>query len=110
MKITKNSSVAYSKEVFVKSLIKYARLHYELFGRIEGELMQKPTEAVFNRTAGTFQAFLEQEKLTPLIPLFLMRHADQGEGYLDEVGALYGLMWNTPIFVISLELRSLRKD
>ena len=109
-KITKNPSDRYNGKILLGSLIKYAKLHYELFGRIEGELMQKPNEAVFNRTAGTFQAFLEREKLTPLIPIFVMSHAAQGEGYLDEVGALYGLMWNTPSFVISLALRSIGKD
>ena len=107
MKITKNPSPAYNFKIFLGSLIKYAKLHYSLFGRIKGELMQKPTKAVFERTSGTFKAFLEQEKLTALIPLFLISNAAQGYGYIDEIGALYGLMWNTPNFIVSLALRSL---
>ena len=107
MELTKNPSTTYNLKVLLGSLIRYAQLHYSLFGRIEGELMQKPTEDVFNRTSGTFKTFLEKEKLTPLIPLFLISHAGQGYGYIDEIGALYGLMWNTPNLVLSLALLSI---
>ena len=107
MAMTKNPSPTHNLQVFLGSLIRYAKLHYSLFGRINGELMQKPTKDVFNRTSGTFKEFLEKESLTPLIPLFLISHAAQGYGYIDEIGALYGLMWNTPNLVISLALRSL---
>ena len=107
MAMTKNPSPTHNLQVFLGSLIRYAKLHYSLFGRINGELMQKPTEDVFNRTSGTFKEFLEKENLIPLIPLFLISHAAQGYGYIDEIGALYGLMWNTPNLVISLALRSL---
>ena len=105
MAMTKNPSPTHNLQVFLGSLIRYAKLHYSLFGRINGELMQKPTKDVFNRTSGTFKEFLEKESLTPLIPLFLISHAAQGYGYIDEIGALYGLMWNTPNLVISLALR-----
>ena len=107
MEMTQNPSPTYNLKIFLGSLIRYTRLHYSLFGRIEGELMQKPTEEVLNRTSGTFKTFLEKENLKPLIPLFLISHAAQGYGYIDEVGAIYGLMWNTPNLVISLALRSL---
>ena len=69
--------------------------------------MQKPRQSILKRTAGTFQSFLERENLIVLIPLFLVTTSTPGLGHVDEVGALYGLMWNTPKYIISLALRSL---
>ena len=48
MAMTKNPSPTHNLQVFLGSLIRYAKLHYSLFGRINGELMQKPTKDVFN--------------------------------------------------------------
>ena len=45
--------------------------------------------------------------MTPLLELL---HTAQGYGYLDEVGTIYGLMWNTPELLISATLRLLEAD
>ena len=48
---------------------------------------------------GTFLQFIMRNGLTSLIPLFQASTTFQGYGHLDEVAALYGLMWNTPNFI-----------
>ena len=107
IKITRNTDPRYNLQLFIGSIIKYVKLHYVLFGQYEGELMQKPRQSILKRAAGTFQSFLERENLMVLIPLFLVTTSTPGLGHVDEVGALYGLMWNTPKYIISLALRSL---
>ena len=72
--------------------------------------MLQPTDEVLNRTSGTFADFLERNNLKTLIPLIERIHTTQGYGYLDEIGTLYGLMWNTPKFVITFGLRILGVD
>ena len=112
IEITNNADPRHNIKIFMASIIRYVRLHYFLFGRYEGELMQQPRQSVLNRVVGTFKSFLERENLTPLIPLILVTQSTPGLGHVDEVGALYGLMWNTPKYIISLALRSLgvKKD
>ena len=88
--------------------------------------MKKPSVAVLNRTRGTFLEFLTRENLLPLSPIFLIAHTVSGYGYLDEVinmafiksldvvspqvSAIYGLIWNTPKFVVNMLLRILKQD
>lgn len=43
--------------------------------------------------------FIERNKLKALVPIFQVSMTMQGYGHLDEVAALYGLMWNTPKFI-----------
>ena len=107
MEITKNTSPTYNLEVFVASAIRYAQLHHSLFGKYKGQLMQRPTEAVLKTLNGTFEAFLKKNSLTPLIPFFHRTHTTQGYGYLDEIGTLYGLLWNTPKLVLTITLKIL---
>ena len=108
MQITNNTSSIYNFEAFLNSVVRYVKLHHSLFGKYKGELMQKPTAFVLNKTSGTFQDFLNREGLQPLIPYFLITQTAQGYGYIDEIAALYGLMWNTPDFVISIAFRILQ--
>ena len=58
---------------------------------------------------GTFMQFILRNDLTSLIPLFQASTTFQGYGHLDEVSALYGLMWNTPNFINGFKERLLRK-
>ena len=95
---------------FIDTVIKYSNLHHQLFGIYDGELMRKPNQTAMKIVSGTFQDFLEREQFHALIPLFLISHSSQGYGFIDEIGALYGLMWNTPKFVISLALRILDRN
>jgi len=45
-----------------------------------------------------------------MVPYFKLSHTVQGYGYLDEIGALYGLMWNTPKLLVASVLRSIGHD
>ena len=107
MKMTKNPSISYNVGLFVDSVVRYTKLHYFLFGKYEGALMQQPTEEVLEEISGTFIEFLKKNNLNLLIPLLDRIHVSQGEGYLDEVGTLYGLLWNSPKMVITYGLSAL---
>ena len=107
MEMTKNASVIYNVGLFVDSIVRYTKLHYSLFGKYNGELMQQPTEDVLLEISGTLKEFLVKYDLNLLIPLLDRIHSSQGEGYLDEIGTLYGLLWNSPKLLISYGLRAL---
>ena len=87
--------------LLVSATFRYVKLHRKLFGKYNGDLMRKPDDTVLKRVSGTFKEFLEREGLKDLLPTFLILNAAQGYGYLDEIGALYGLMWNTPEYLAS---------
>ena len=91
---------------FYESVVNYVNIHYRLFGSYKGELMRQPNSSTLDQLSGTFKEFLVGKNLTPLIPLFEIIHSAQGYGFLDEIGALYGLMWNTPRWLTSIVLRS----
>ena len=76
-------------------------MHKELFGDYENDLMQQPSEEVMQRVSGTFYEFLEREDLLVLIPLMELSTSSLGYGKIDEIGALYGLQYNTPKLVAS---------
>ena len=48
---------------------------------------------------GTFLEFIIRNGFQALVPLFQASTTFQGYGHIDEVAALYGLMWNTPNFI-----------
>ena len=54
---------------------------------------------------GTFKEFLTRNKLNTLEPLFHAAHTMQGYGHIDEIAALYGLIWNTPKVMCSMMAR-----
>eukprot|EP00794_Sanderia_malayensis_P011741 gene11741-12962_t len=89
-------------KMLVGAMMKYNKLHQRLFGNYTGELMPRPSEAVLHEIRGTFMDFLKRNGLTSLQPIFLACHTMQGYGHLDEVAALYGLIWNTPKLVNGL--------
>ena len=45
-----------------------------------------------------------------MVPYFAIAQKVQGYGLLDEIGILYGLMWNNPKFVVTSALRILGQD
>ena len=51
---------------------------------------------------GTFREFLTRNKLHTLEPLFHAVVTQQGYGHIDEISALYGLIWNTPKLMCSM--------
>ena len=86
----------------------FDRLHKELFGDYDGDIMLKPSKEVMERTRGTFLEFLKREDLEPLKVIFKTTHELQGYGWIDEVSALYGLIWNTPKFMFAYARRIMR--
>ena len=89
-------------ELLISAVANYSEIHQELFGKYEGELMHPPDAyLLYHNLSGTFNDFLIRENLTILTPLLELLHTAQGYGYLDEVGTIYGLMWNTPELLIS---------
>ena len=90
--------------VLMPLLVNYVRIHKQMFGRYEGDLMPRPGPTVMYRTRGTFLDFMRRENLMALIEVFDLLHTKWGYGYLDEVSALYGLMWNTPEAVLPVAL------
>ena len=79
-----------------------------MFGDYDGDIMLKPSKEVMERTRGTFLEFLKREDLEPLKVIFKTTHELQGYGWIDEVSALYGLIWNTPKFMFAYARRIMR--
>ena len=71
--------------------------------------MPRPSEDVMYRTRGTFLEFLKREDLEPMKIIFKTSWELQGYGYLDEVSALYGLLWNKPKFMYYYALSLLQQ-
>ena len=57
----------------------------------------------------TFAEFLEDKDIGILRSLFYASHTVQGYGRLEKIPALYGLMWNTPKMMKSLQDRVVGK-
>ena len=93
--------------VLIQTLKKYVEIHDEMFGRYRGYLMPQPDWQTIWRCRGTYKDFLVREGLTAMIPLLIITNELQGYGYLDEVSALYGLMWQNTIMMASLALSTL---
>ena len=83
------------------AVMKYTTKHKELFGSYDGELMPRPSKEILEQTNMTFSEFLRNIDADILEPLFICTHTTQGYGHIDEIPALYGLMWMTPNFVLS---------
>lgn len=92
---------------FANVVVKYIKLHQTLFGVYRGDFMQEPDVANLKRLNGTFKWFLENEGLQAMEPILKVSNELQGYGYLNEVSALYGLIWNKPKFMYSYVLRAL---
>ena len=96
-------------EIDIILMIRHSRLHNELFGGYEGDFMLRPSEDILHRTRGTLLEFLKREDLEPMQIAFKTSTELQGYGYIDEVSALYGLLWNKPKFMYSYALRLLQQ-
>ena len=105
-----NVNTSQAQIAFVKTLKKYSEIHNEMFGGYEGYLMPQPDLQTMGRCRGTYKDFLVREGLTPMIPLLRRSNELQGYGYLDEVSALYGLMWQNPKWMASVALIYLGDD
>ncbi|XP_028416565.1 uncharacterized protein LOC114540642 isoform X2 [Dendronephthya gigantea] len=97
---TNNPNVAIAE--LLKAMVQYCALHRQLFGKYEGDLMRQPGSETMKKLRCTFEEFLKQNNLLVLKPIFIASHTVQGYGHIDEISALYGLMWNTPVYVKEL--------
>lgn len=90
------------KKMYVSTIYKYIALHRSLFGEYKGELMPEPSEHTKSKISGSFYDFLKRNELEDLKDLLTASFTLQGYGQLDEVPALYGLLWNTPRLMQSI--------
>ena len=97
---TYNATVAILK--LVQVMQKYVVLHRQLFGMYKYELMPRPSASVLAKCTGSFLDFLKRNDMEVLTSLFIVSHTLQGYDYLDEIGAIYGLMWNPPALINGL--------
>lgn len=92
-------------QAYVVGLVsKYIIVHRSLFGMYIGDLMPEPKPSIMHAIRGSFMDFLVRNKLEDLQDLFIATFSLQGYGQLDEVPALYGLMWHSPTFMQELVL------
>ena len=110
VEITKNESPMYNLRMVLDAVIRYSKLHRSMFGKYQGELMRKPSDFILNKASGTLKDFLERENLQLLAPFFLILQTGLGYGDIDNVAALYGLMWNTPSDLLSAAINVLNNE
>ena len=110
MKITGLENPLLLLQTLLQDIARYIKIHQEMFGSYTGELMLRPGVDVQHRIRGTFLDFLKRENLLTLVPYFILTQTSQGYGHLDEIGTLYGLLWNNPKFVVAVALRSIGND
>ncbi len=66
---------------FLQAVEKYVDLHREMFGTYQGELFRRPTEEVINSASGTFEEWLNDNGLQPLLPVFISASKTLGYEY-----------------------------
>lgn len=101
-KFTKASNTLEAIEELLDAAFRYTVIHQRLFGNYEGELMNKPDFQVLSHLNQSFMSYLTEHDLLALAPILIATHTIQGYDHLDEVSALYGLLWNTPEFLQSM--------
>lgn len=89
-------------EFLSNAVLKYVGLHRALFSEYEGDLFPRPGPETLKQTNGTFLDFLIRYDIEVLKHIFIITYTGLGYGQLDEVSALYGLLWNTPILLLSV--------
>ncbi|XP_066913754.1 uncharacterized protein [Clytia hemisphaerica] len=85
-----------------QTIVQYIAKHNEIFGAYEGDLMPEPTPDNKVKIQGTFVDFLSRNNMLAMQCILYASSSVQGYGRLDEIPALYGLMWNTPKLMASL--------
>ncbi|XP_033763200.1 polyenoic fatty acid isomerase-like [Pecten maximus] len=89
--------------VYIQQAIgKYVGLHSQMFGSYEGELMPRPSSVVLSQLNMTFLEFLKFHDIEVLKGLIVSAMTAQGYGHIDEISALYGMMWVTPRFLTAV--------
>jgi len=108
-RLTNTTNYGVNMRVYYTSLLKYVQLHRELFGGYNDAnfFMPRPSPAVLYRARGTLLQFLTREDLLPLVPFFNGAMTLPGYGYVDEVSALYALIFVNPDYVASISYSAL---
>eukprot|EP00092_Neocalanus_flemingeri_P089300 GFUD01112994.1.p1 GENE.GFUD01112994.1~~GFUD01112994.1.p1 ORF type:complete len:612 (-),score=92.37 GFUD01112994.1:186-2021(-) len=109
-KLTNSTSPKENLSFFLQTVVRYIKLHIEMFGLYEGDLMQRPTKKVMHRIRGTLFDFLERENVLGMLPIFQVTQTAAGYGHIDEIGALYGLIWHNPRLVLVVALKAIKQD
>ncbi|XP_033748185.1 uncharacterized protein LOC117333150 [Pecten maximus] len=86
------------------ALTKYKTLHQQLFGIYKGSLMPRPSKKVLASLNMTTLEFLELHDIEILKCVLGVGMTAQGYGHLDEVSAIYGLIWMHPTYMAQLVL------
>jgi len=109
-KLTNSTSPEVNIGFFLQTIIRYIKLHKELFGLYDGDLMRRPSKEVLFRIRGTIMDFLTREKLLGMLPIFQSTQTLAGYGHVDEISALYGLIWHNPRLILTLAMKALKMD
>jgi len=80
----------------LRDIWRYNRIHRRIFGRYDGAFPPRPSARGMEELQGSFLDFLERHRLQTLIPVMRLFQSAQGYGYLEQVSAYYGLLWNNP--------------
>lgn len=85
--------------VFVEQILRYIIEYFDIFGVSKGQLPPQPND--MNMVRGSFLEYLRRNNLLDTRHYFVGSLTLQGYGQLDEIPALYGLIWNTPQLVLA---------
>lgn len=110
MKILRTTNKSRAQTELFKAMIGYCELHRKMFGKYKGDLMRQPYQQTMSTLQCSFETFLMRNNLQVLKPVFIAAHTIQGYGHLNEISALYGLMWNTPSYVQALAGKLINKS
>jgi len=108
MKLTGAKSPLQALEKIIDATYRYTIIHRRLFGKYEYDLMPKPSKKALSELNQTMMAFLAKHDLLALYPILIPFHTMQGYGHMDRISALYGMMWDTPLFLTGAIARSLQ--
>ena len=81
-----------------------------MFGVYKGDFMQEPSTETLADLDATFLAFLKKYNLEAMKIILQISNELQGYGYLNEVSALYGLIWNKPKFMFGYLLTAIENE
>ena len=109
-KFTNSTSPDINLGFYLQTVVRYIKLHQEMFGSYEGDLMQKPSADVMYRIRGTILDFLKRENLLGMTPIFQITGTLAGYGHMDEVAALYFFIWHNPKLVLTVALTAIKQN
>lgn len=84
---------------FVKQILQYILAYFDIFGVSLGQIPPQPNN--MDMVRGSFLEFLTRNNILGTRHYFAGSLTLQGYGQLDEIPAIYGLMWNTPQQVLA---------